>query len=93
MPADKRVVGEGAEGLTSGSLVETSPGRVLFNDIVHSKMAFYNLTMRSKDLSRVISDSYLELGRRETIGLLDRMKQIGFNESTQSGLLSLPVTL
>jgi DNA-directed RNA polymerase subunit beta' len=86
MPADKRVIGDGADSYTAGGLVETSAGRVLFNDIVHAKMAFYNLTMRSKDLSRVISDSYLQLGRRNTIGLLDRMKQIGFNESTKSGL-------
>ena len=49
-------------------------------------MAFYNITMRSKDLATVISDCYLELGRRETIELLDRMKKCGFEASTESGL-------
>jgi len=86
MPADKRVLGEGADEYVAGGLIETSAGRVTFNDILHPKMAFYNINMRSRDLSRVISDCYLELGRRETIVLLDRMKAIGFRESTKSGL-------
>lgn len=86
MPKDRRVVGDGADEYVSGGLIETSPGRVVFNDILDSRMAFYNLNMRSKDLSRVISDSYLQRGRRATIGLLDRMKSLGFRESTKSGL-------
>ena len=58
----------------------------MFNDILPRSMAFYNMSMKSRDLSNVISDCYLELGRASTIGLLDRMKQIGFHESTASGL-------
>ncbi len=86
LPKDKRVKGDGAEGYVNGSLIETSVGRVLFNDFLPSKMAFYNNTMKSKDLANVISDCYLELGRRFTIQLLDRMKECGFRESTRSGL-------
>ncbi len=67
-------------------LVTTTVGRVLFNDILQSKMAFYDVAMTSKQLARVISDCYLVLGRRETIDLLDRMKDLGFKESTRSGL-------
>ena len=67
-------------------LVSTTVGRVLFNDILHPKMAFYDVAMTSKQLARVISDCYLLLGRRETIELLDRMKELGFKESTRSGL-------
>src|SRR5207302_8692516 len=32
------------------------------------------------------ADCYGLLGRRETIALLDRMKELGFRESTRSGL-------
>ena len=49
-------------------------------------MAFYDLALGSKYLSRIIADCYQVLGRRETIALLDRMKEIGFRESTRSGL-------
>ena len=86
LPRDKRVKGEGAEQHRPGGLLETTVGRVIFNDILNPSMSFYNLTMRNKDLAGVISDSYLELGRRETIALLDRMKEIGFQFSTRSGL-------
>ncbi len=86
LPREKRVVGEGADTHKPGGIITTTPGRVMFNDFLDSPMAFYNLTMRSKDLQKVISDCYLELGRRATIGLLDRLKEFGFRESTRSGL-------
>ncbi len=67
-------------------LIRTTVGRVIFNDILHPKMAFYDLALGSKYLSRIIADCYQILGRRETISLLDRMKETGFRESTRSGL-------
>lgn len=67
-------------------LVQTTVGRVLFNDILKPKMAFYDLPLSGKHLSRIIADCYQALGRRETIELLDRMKELGFRESTRSGL-------
>ena len=67
-------------------LVFTTVGRVLFNDILHSDMAYYDLSLSSKHLQKIIADCYEILGRRETIGLLDRMKELGFRESTRSGL-------
>src|SRR5262249_37905906 len=67
-------------------LVTTTVGRVIFNDILHPKMAFYDLALSSKNLSRIIAECYLQLGRGKTIELLDRMKDIGFKESTRSGL-------
>jgi DNA-directed RNA polymerase subunit beta' len=67
-------------------LVTTTVGRVIFNDILKPEMAFYDLPLSGKHLSRIIADCYQLLGRRETIDLLDRMKDIGFRESTRSGL-------
>jgi DNA-directed RNA polymerase subunit beta' len=67
-------------------LVNTTVGRVLFNDILKPEMAFYDLSLSGKSLSRIIADCYQLLGRRETIDLLDRMKEVGFRESTRSGL-------
>ena len=49
-------------------------------------MDFYNRAMRSGDLAGAISDCYQRLGRRATIHLLDDMMQMGFRESTRSGL-------
>ena len=64
----------------------TTVGRVVFNDILDARMPFYDLALSSKHLARIIADCYQILGRRATIDLLDRMKVIGFRESTRSGL-------
>ncbi|MED5286090.1 MAG: DNA-directed RNA polymerase subunit beta', partial [Planctomycetota bacterium] len=69
-----------------GQIIETSYGRVLFNMMLPEGMDFYNYGMRSGDLATVISDCYQGLGRRATINLLDDMNQLGFRESTRSGL-------
>ncbi len=86
IPAHKRLKGEGDRDFTPGALVKTTVGRVVFNDILHPKLPFYNLAMGQKQLQGVISDCYQHLGRRETIKLLDSMKDLGFRESTRSGL-------
>src|SRR5438270_70953 len=96
LPIEKRVIGElkadkdkaSVEQLrrNPNGLVRTTVGRVIFNDILSPRMAFYDLALSSKHLSRIIADCYQELGRRETIDLLDRMKETGFRESTRSGL-------
>jgi DNA-directed RNA polymerase subunit beta' len=86
MPKDKIVKGEGAENYKPGGLITTTVGRVMFNDILHPQMAYYNSTMKSKDLANVISDCYLLLGRRSTIELLDLMKDLGFRQATASGM-------
>src|SRR5262249_21386411 len=46
-------------------LVQTTVGRVLFNDILKPQMAYYDLPLTSKHLSRIIADCYQQLGRRE----------------------------
>ncbi len=49
-------------------------------------MDFYNIPLKGSDLASVISDCYQKLGRKATINLLDDMNQLGFRESTRSGL-------
>ncbi len=67
-------------------IIETTVGRVIFNDILHPKMPFFNYPLSSKGSARVIADTYELIGRRETIDLLDRIKEIGFQWSTIAGL-------
>jgi DNA-directed RNA polymerase subunit beta' len=91
LPMAKKVMSEVNDRLVEiprnpNGLVQTTVGRVLFNDILRPEMAFYDVALGSKYLSRIIADCYQLLGRRETIDLLDRMKDIGFRESTRSGL-------
>ncbi|MFH1878938.1 MAG: DNA-directed RNA polymerase subunit beta', partial [Candidatus Omnitrophota bacterium] len=67
------------------SFVETTVGRVIFNDILPEGMMFYNEPMNKKKVSQVISDCYALKGHKETVELLDRLKKLGFEESTLSG--------
>lgn len=69
-----------------GKLFETTPGRIIFNQILNEGAPFYNIPQSSKELARVISDCYELQGRRATIDLLDKMMRLGFEESTLSGL-------
>jgi DNA-directed RNA polymerase subunit beta' len=85
LPRDRKLKSEDGSR-RPGELVETSFGRVLFNMMLPKGMDFYNQPLRSSDLANVISDCYQALGRKATIELLDNMNQLGFRESTRSGL-------
>jgi DNA-directed RNA polymerase subunit beta' len=86
LPANKRIVGEGAEAHRPGSPLETTVGRAIFNQILRPEMPYYNQTTGQKQLAAIIADCYRLLGRRSTIDLLDAMKETGFREATRSGL-------
>ncbi len=85
LPANRRVKSE-EEDSKPGALITTSYGRILFNMMLPDGMDYYNQTLKSGDLATVISDCYQKLGRSATINLLDDMNQLGFRESTRSGL-------
>ena len=86
LPASRTLRGDGETEFKPGMIVKTTVGRVVFNDILHPRMPFYNLTLGQKQLESIIADCYQILGRRETTSLLDRMKDLGFREATRSGL-------
>ena len=75
-----------ADSRENKRIIETTCGRISFNMMLPDGMDFYNLSLRSGELSMVISDCYQVLGRKATIQLLDDMNKIGFKESTRSGL-------
>jgi len=72
MPANKRLV--------------TTAGRCLFADVLSPGMPFYNCALGKKGCARVIDDCYAIVGRAATIDLLDRLKEMGFKQSTLAGL-------
>ncbi len=86
LPDKKRLRGDGEKEYLPGMVIKTTGGRVVFNDILHERMPFYNMTLGQKQLQMIIADCYQISGRRQTIKLLDDMKDLGFRESTRSGL-------
>jgi DNA-directed RNA polymerase subunit beta' len=68
------------------TLVETTVGRILFNEILPKELGFWNELMDRKALRRLIAESYQKLGPEETARLADRIKDLGFHYATKSGL-------
>src|SRR5437588_844726 len=86
LPTWQKLKSEADEKHKPGAIIQTTYGRILFNQILPRGMDFYNKGMKSGDLASCISDCYQLLGRSKTINLLDDMMQIGFREATHSGL-------
>jgi DNA-directed RNA polymerase subunit beta' len=72
--------------IPQGRRVPTTVGRILFSEILEPGMPFFNCALGKKGCARVIDDTYALAGRPATIELLDRMKEIGFKQSTLAGL-------
>jgi len=72
--------------MAAGNRITTTAGRLLFSEILEVGMPFYNCALGKKGCARVIDDAYLYSGRPATIDLLDRLKEIGFKQSTVAGL-------
>jgi len=67
------------------SVIETTVGRVLFNQIWPSELGFYNKVAGKKQLSDIIWRCYKAVGQARTVETLDKLKELGFREATRAG--------
>ncbi len=66
-------------------LIETSIGRIIFNQGLPEEIPFVNEAITVKKLGNIIS-SYLEIfGQEKTAAFLDDLKNLGFKYATKSG--------
>ncbi len=70
----------------NGSMLETTVGRVVFNDGIPDDIPFINAEIGKEDLGKLIVDCYERLGHDKAVEVLDRLKEIGFRESTRAGI-------
>ena len=70
----------------NGNIIDTSLGRILFNDILPKDMPFINERLDKKKLISLVYDCYTKVGNYETVLFLDRLKDLGFGYAFQSGL-------
>jgi DNA-directed RNA polymerase subunit beta' len=66
--------------------VDTTVGRVLFNEIVPPELGFQNRLMNKRALRELVSQIHAQLGPDATVDFVDRMKDLGFRYATQSGI-------
>jgi len=71
--------------LESG-IIETSPGRVVFNTIVPKELGFQNYALRKKKMSELVLNTYKHLGLEASVRFLDGLKSLGFSHATKASL-------
>jgi DNA-directed RNA polymerase subunit beta' len=67
-------------------LLETSVGRIIFNNCFPNELSFINETITSKSYNRILGDSFHSLGNTVLTGVLDKIKETMFKYATVSGI-------
>ncbi|MBN3039289.1 MAG: DNA-directed RNA polymerase subunit beta', partial [Candidatus Omnitrophica bacterium] len=68
------------------TIITTTAGRVIFNQLLPENTPFMNDTMNKSIISELISNCYRRLGLHQTVMLLDKLKEIGFERATRAGI-------
>jgi DNA-directed RNA polymerase subunit beta' len=71
---------------TGGQMIETTVGRIFFNEALPEEIPYVNATLDSKALKVVVQDCYRTLGMDQTSEVVDHIKNIGFKYATKSGV-------
>ena len=66
--------------------IETTIGRVKFNEVLPDRLRFVNRSLARADLRELISRSFQLLGKAETALLVDGIKRVGFEAATRGGM-------
>ncbi|MFC1694092.1 DNA-directed RNA polymerase subunit beta', partial [Candidatus Latescibacterota bacterium] len=69
-----------------GEVIETTVGRIVFNDIIPDGFTFINKTVDTGLLKKLVGDMFCKMGRRITVEFLDKVKELGFKHATLSGI-------
>jgi len=73
------------QALRQGKIIETTPGRVRFNEIWPVGVGFINHNVGKKQIVDIIWRCYQVVGKTKTVTVLDELKTLGFKEATRSG--------
>ena len=68
------------------SLVETTPGRVLFNEVLPEGFDFVNEAITSSKIKELFTKAYLVVSEDRVVTMIDAIKELGFYGGTISGL-------
>ncbi|MGH8907160.1 MAG: DNA-directed RNA polymerase subunit beta' [Egibacteraceae bacterium] len=83
---DLEIDDDGCVMSSRGVRVLTTPGRVLFNEILPGRVPFVNRLVGKKELADLVNHCADHYTRAETARVLDDMKDIGFRYATKAGV-------
>jgi DNA-directed RNA polymerase subunit beta' len=66
--------------------INTTVGRVIFNDHLPKEMPFINGLIKKKGVQQLCYYCYLRFGLKRTVQMLDELKELGFLYATKSGI-------
>ena len=75
-----------AAGAALDTRVETTVGRLIFNQIVPDRLRFKNVDMKRTELRKLVDECYRILGPGETANVVDGVKGVGFEYATRGGM-------
>lgn len=75
-----------SDGTIKNELLETTVGRVLFNEVVPSEYGFINQLLTKKSLRDIIGDIFKHTDMPTTAKFLDDIKNIGYQMAFRGGL-------
>ncbi|HKZ00778.1 MAG TPA: DNA-directed RNA polymerase subunit beta', partial [Pyrinomonadaceae bacterium] len=67
-------------------VINTTVGRVIFNDSIPAGLPFINGTLKKKGLQSLVNYSHIRLGHEMTVKMLDDLKNLGFLYATKAGI-------
>src|SRR6266508_3956393 len=67
-------------------VINTTVGRVIFNDSIPAGLPYFNGTLRKKGLQSLVNYSHIRLGHEMTVKMLDDLKNLGFLYATKAGI-------
>ena len=71
---------------TEDQFIQTTTGRIIFNEVLPPEMGYYNEVMDRKALKTVVAQCQKRLGNERTAEVVNEIKGLGFHYATRSGL-------
>ena len=70
----------------NGQFMETTVGRLIFNEVIPENMGYYNEVIDKKVVAEIIGECYRRNGFEATAKMLDGIKKLGFKNATKAGI-------
>ena len=69
-----------------GNLVDTTVGRLIFNEAMPPEMEFVNQNIEKGDIKKITGEVYRVMGNRRTAEFVDDLKHLGYSHATLAGV-------
>ena len=70
----------------SGKVVETTIGRILFNERLPEKMRYIEKEVKASTIKEIVTKAMVICSEQEVANLIDNLKEVGFYAATISGI-------